>query len=85
MSESRPAIILGRIESARKESPIAVFKCRKPGCLNAVYATAAASRQQIQDGFGLVGVFHQEMDLNKVHIKLLDNAAPKAPRAKRHG
>lgn len=75
MSVSTVDIIMGRIVSARKDSPIAVFKVMdgdKKGCLDAVFAATVNTQKLINNNHpGLVGVFDQTMDRDDVESKLL--------------
>lgn len=46
MSESKLEIVLGRIRSAKEESPIAVYRSEKPGYLEAHFASTYNERRQ---------------------------------------
>lgn len=72
MSISTVEIIMGRIESATENSPIAVFKLEeKCGKLNAVFGDTVITQQQIKSGHkDLIGVFHKGMDLIAVKRQL---------------
>lgn len=79
MSISTVPIIMGRIESATEDSPIAVFR-PKPGAdcpsgiggkLDAVFASTVKSVSLIRSSNRLVGVFHNAMDASKVKARLV--------------
>lgn len=65
-------IIMGRIEMATEESPIAVFRPPvKCGRLNAVFGATVITKQQIAEGgSNLIGLFHKRMDLVNVKRQL---------------
>ena len=69
-----PEVVLDRIKVAKPESPIAVFRCNEEGKLDAVFAATIQSMKEIRDGCGLVGVYHREMNLDRVMLDLQQNA-----------
>lgn len=73
MGYFKPNIIIGRIKSASAESPIAVFLCNKPLCLDAVFADTAESKRKIQAKEGLVGVYDKTMDIQAIATELQAN------------
>ena len=70
MTVSDPKTIIERIKAAEESSPIAVFKVKPTGLLDAVFANTSESQKLIRDGGGLVGVFHGEHDLDRVRHEL---------------
>ena len=67
MSISSVEIIMGRIRSATRESPIAVF--RVANGLNAVFANTVLCQQQLTSQ-NLIGVYDATLDLRKVQRRL---------------
>jgi hypothetical protein len=65
-----PLMILNRIQSASKRSPIAVFRCNIPEKLNAVFADTAVSAKQIENDDRLVGVYHRRMSEDRILMEL---------------
>ncbi|WP_404358086.1 hypothetical protein [Methylotuvimicrobium sp. KM1] len=67
------ATILGRVKVAPPDSPIAVFKCDKPGLLRAVFGATIDSRLEMDAKRGeLIGAFCQNDDEAIVKRKLMD-------------
>jgi|TARA_R110001583_G_scaffold120539_1_gene271812 hypothetical protein len=76
MSNMTPEVTLNRIIAAPKNSPIAVFKSDKPGCVDAMFASTIVSQQRIESGVGLIGVFDKKSKAKEVYATLKNNAAP---------
>lgn len=71
MSVSTLQNILLRVRDAAPESPIAVFRCDKPGHLDAVFAATLTTRRLIANGVpGLIGVFDRTMPEREVAAQL---------------
>lgn len=66
--------VMLRIRDAVPESPIAVFRCDKPGHLDAVFASTMITRRLIESHqaqkSGLIGVFDGSMDAGEVKAQL---------------
>jgi hypothetical protein len=78
MSSMTPELTLNRIIEAPKNSPIAVFKSDKGGCVDAMFANTVVSQQRIQSGIGLIGVFDKKSKVKEVYATLKNNVAPYA-------
>lgn len=75
MAIATPKLIMARIIEAQENSPIAVFRCNRPGVLNAVFAGSSTTQQQIKDSkTGLVGVYDKTSELTSVYMELRDHA-----------
>lgn len=73
MSVSSVEVIMGRIQSASKESPIAVFTTRTGFLFNAVFANTVATQALIQKGTQrLVGVYDQTAPMEVVRQRLIN-------------
>jgi hypothetical protein len=64
MSRSTAEQVMLRVSSAIPESPIAVFQAGD--AFNAVFASTIKSKEQIDRGTNLVGVFHNKMDAKEI-------------------
>lgn len=82
MSNMTPAVVMTRITAAPKKSPIAVFLSAKPGCVEAVFASTVVSRQRIESGVGLIGVFDKTSKVKETFTTLRNYAAPSVSRQK---
>ena len=65
MSRSTAEQVMVRISGAEPESPIAVFLAGE--AFNAVFANTIKSRDEINKGYNLIGIFHNKM--NKATVK----------------
>jgi hypothetical protein len=76
MSNMTPTIAMNRITCAPANSPIAVFKSEKPGCVDAMFARTVVSQQRIKSGVGLIGVFDRKSKAKETFTMLRNEAAP---------
>lgn len=78
MSVDTVSHIMARIRAAPPESPIAVFRARVPGKLEAVFASTADAQDRIRGDkrHDLIGVFDNSQDLAHVkqvlHLSILE-------------
>ena len=70
MSYGSVDLVMRRIKGAASDSPIAVFKCDKPGQLQAFFARTVVTAGLIKTSPDLVGVFSGADDLNAVKLQL---------------
>jgi len=64
-------LVMDRIKSATRYSPIAVFHSVGEGKLDALFASTVMTEIKIRkEGKFLVGVYHQYMDLRKIYKEL---------------
>lgn len=79
MSNMTIPLIMNRIKSATKSSPIAVFECHRVGeeiFANAVFADTIISRQWIRErSHGFVGVFDGDMNTQEIEQTIRNAAA----------
>ncbi len=75
MSNMTPKLVMTRITSAPKKSPIAVFLSAKPGCVDAMFASTVVSRKRIESGVGLIGVFDKTSKAKETFTTLRNHAA----------
>lgn len=66
MSFGGVELVMRRIEGSSRSSPIAVFRCDKPGQLQALFARTVVTHGLIQTSPDLVGVFSGTDDPNAV-------------------
>ena len=71
MSYGGVDLVMKRIEGATPSSPIAVFKCDKPGQLQALFARTVVTAGLIKTSPDLVCVFSGADDPKMVRRKLL--------------
>ena len=79
MSVSTIDIIMSRIKSASKASPIAVFKLdekgKSKGKLNAVFGATVKTQELIKNNDNLlVGVYDNTMDESAIRAELIKSA-----------
>lgn len=71
MSLTTLDIAMSRIELALPHSPIAVFRTDVPRRLNTVFANTAMTQDLIRgQSSRLIGVFHGQMNLERVRVEL---------------
>lgn len=71
MSDMKLHQVMGRIEIATKESPIAVFRSEFPEKLNAVFGATVRTKNLIEaKDKDFIGIFDKTMDLYKIEKKL---------------
>lgn len=71
MTIASKSVVMGRIEAATPESPIAVFTCDEQLMFDAHFASTVSAQERIAEGKGLVGVFDQTMNRNAINTKLV--------------
>lgn len=71
MSNATLSYTMWRIEVATKYSPLAVFKSKKPGCLDSMFASTVETQKAIFENHpDLIGVFDNSMNLKGVKAQL---------------
>lgn len=70
MSISTIDIVMGRIEVASEESPIAVFKTKERGLYEAQFASTVFGKKRVKKDKALIGVFHNKMPKSMVKARI---------------
>lgn len=71
MSQCTLNTIMGRIASATRKSPIAVFNSPEKKTLECMFAKTVATQRRLDDSIvGLVGIFHKDLKKDKVKKRL---------------
>ncbi len=83
MSIATIQVIMGRINAATEDSPIAVFTCEEKGKLNAVFAGTHITQKRIQQGdLTYVGSFYKGMKQEGIRAQLRHAMTPEFIEAK---
>lgn len=70
MSICTVSIAMDRIKSARKKSPIAIFRCAEENMIEAIFGDSITTRQRLEHDKTFVWMFDGSMDLDCVAAKL---------------